>query len=205
MGNTHALSRTRDRAFDNSIDVQLARNFRESLFCTLVRHHRSAGGYAQGTDLGQVGDQFIRHTIHEIILRGIAGKVCEWQNRDGAYWRGSVCPMCRHQQHCDSERNYDEDRPYDCGEGTRTSFHHSFGRCADGFALWSRLRSRCRKFLRGSDEPVSPPWQGLDVARILRRVPQDIAETSDRVVETVVEINKSIRRPDLLAQFFARN
>ena len=55
------------------------------------------------------------------------------------------------------------------------------------------------------DEPVSAFCQSLDVARILRRVAQGLADLIDRCAQAVVEVNYRFRAPYLLLQFLPGN
>src|SRR5256885_16815446 len=51
------------------------------------------------------------------------------------------------------------------------------------------------------DEPVPAPWQRLDKPRILRRVSKCFANTIDRAVEIVVDVDEGVG-PKALLQFF---
>jgi hypothetical protein len=56
-----------------------------------------------------------------------------------------------------------------------------------------------------SDEAVTTPGQSLDVAGFLGGIGQDVAQLLDDAVQTCIEVNKGIGRPEFLAEFFARN
>lgn len=54
-------------------------------------------------------------------------------------------------------------------------------------------------------ETVPTAWQGFDETRIVGRIAQSFAQLVDRGIQTIVEINEGILRPDLLTQFFTRD
>ena len=56
-----------------------------------------------------------------------------------------------------------------------------------------------------SDEAVAAPRQSLDVAGFLGRIGQDVAQLLDGAVQTGIEVNKSVCRPEFLTEFLARN
>jgi hypothetical protein len=54
------------------------------------------------------------------------------------------------------------------------------------------------------NKSISVPGQGLDVAGILRVVAQCVAESQDRRVDAMLEVNESVSRPEFLLEFFPR-
>ena len=67
-GNTHSLTRTDHRSFNDGVDVQFARNLRQALLCAFVLHDGSSRDDAQRADFSQVGNQLVRHAIREEFL-----------------------------------------------------------------------------------------------------------------------------------------
>jgi hypothetical protein len=64
------------------------------------------------------------------------------------------------------------------------------GRCGQG-AVFDR-----------SDEPVAAAGQGLDVAGLLRRIAQCVAQSFDRRIKADIEIDKRVGGPKLLVKLF---
>lgn len=59
----------------------------------------------------------------------------------------------------------------------------------------------CR--LNGRQKPVPHPRHRLDVARLLSRIAQPIAQSIDRDVKTMVELDESTVRPEPATQVFS--
>ena len=74
----------------------------------------------------------------------------------------------------------------------------------------SRLR-RSAAILRigwvgnGRDEAIALLRDGFDVERLVGRITQGLAELHDRSIQTVVEIDEGVGRPEMLAQLLARD
>ncbi|MGC1904711.1 MAG: hypothetical protein WA715_12900 [Candidatus Acidiferrum sp.] len=56
-----------------------------------------------------------------------------------------------------------------------------------------------------SDEPVAAAVQRLDIAGFLSGIAQHIAQLLDCAVQTGIEVDKSVRRPEFFAELFARD
>ena len=67
-----------------------------------------------------------------------------------------------------------------------------------GLAIWSSA-------LNGEDKTITELGKGFDEAGFRCRVIQNAAELFDRGVQTVLEVYKGIRGPELLAELFACN
>src|SRR5712692_5591498 len=53
--------------------------------------HRGSRDHAQRADLGQLGDQLVRHPIGKVFLLGVLGEILEWQHSDGLDpWRNPL-------------------------------------------------------------------------------------------------------------------
>src|SRR5512146_3508831 len=77
--------------------------------------------------------------------------------------------------------------------------------------LWVLLGLRLQLFrgwdvrrLYWGDEAVSASWQRFDEPRICSPVSQRISQLVNRGVQTVIEIDERVRRPQALPQVFAR-
>jgi len=53
-------------------------------------------------------------------------------------------------------------------------------------------------------QPVAPAGYGLDIFRVLRRVPKGVPQSLDGGVDAVVELYDGVVRPEPLLQLFAR-
>jgi hypothetical protein len=53
------------------------------------------------------------------------------------------------------------------------------------------------------EEAVSPPSNGFHKAGTLSRVAESLTDFTDRFVEPVIEIYKSVRRPEFFLKFLA--
>ena len=62
-----------------------------------------------------------------------------------------------------------------------------------------------RESIDGGDEPVASPWQGLDVARAIGGVAENLAKAGDGGVNAMLEIDENVARPELLTDFLARD
>ena len=78
----NAVAGAEYRAFHDGVYVQLARDLRHRPGRPFVTHDGRARDHAQGADVGQVGDERLRHTVREVLLLGIAGEVRERQDRE---------------------------------------------------------------------------------------------------------------------------
>ena len=56
-----------------------------------------------------------------------------------------------------------------------------------------------------SDEAVATSRQSFDVAGFVGRIAQDVTKLFDGTVQAGIEVNKSVSRPEFLAELFARN
>jgi hypothetical protein len=54
-----------------------------------------------------------------------------------------------------------------------------------------------------SEEPISPAWQCLDKARIIGTVSEYLTNLIYRFIQTVLEINERVLRPELIVQLLA--
>src|SRR5579864_1887231 len=61
----------------------------------------------------------------------------------------------------------------------------------------------CSDILHRRDEPVSPPRQGLDKARIVSIIAKRFANFVDSFIQSVLKINERVLRPELVVQFLA--
>ena len=61
-----------------------------------------------------------------------------------------------------------------------------------------RLRSRFKNGFNRSDETVSQPWQGLDIAGRMRGIAERLPELLDGSVEPMLEVDEGVGRPKLL-------
>jgi len=77
----HSIAGTKYGAFDDGLYIEFAADLGQRFVQVFVSHHRGAGDDAQRADVGKLGDQLIGHAIREVILRRIAGKVFQWQDR----------------------------------------------------------------------------------------------------------------------------
>ena len=71
--------------------------------------------------------------------------------------------------------------------------------CLDG-----RLGA-ARPWVHRTDKPIPVPGQRLDVVGILRVVAQCLAESQDRRVDAVLEVDKGVDGPEFLLEFFPRH
>src|SRR6516162_2502568 len=84
------------------------------------------------------------------------------------------------------------------------------GRCNGARFLLQSRWALCRRRL-GRDpldrghEAVTTPWKGLNVMGIFSRIAQRFSELVHSGVETVVEVNKGVRRPESVAHLVARD
>ena len=60
-----------------------------------------------------------------------------------------------------------------------------------------------RGFFNRSNEAVAVAGDGFDEPRIFRGVTESLAETHDGGIETVIEVNKGVARPETFAKVFA--
>ena len=63
-----------------------------------------------------------------------------------------------------------------------------------------------RSALHGPDranKSIPEPGNGFDILRICGRITDDRAEFFDRRIQALLEVDKGLRRPELVAQFFA--
>ena len=77
-GNQHAVARALDRAFDDSVHIQLPRDLLNGFLPALVAHNGRAAGHAQSADVAQRGAERLRHAVAEIGLVGVAGEIIQW-------------------------------------------------------------------------------------------------------------------------------
>ena len=78
------------------------------------------------------------------------------------------------------------------------SFEFNGGSHRDGLAVWCAV-------LNGEDKAIAKLGKGFNKARICRRVIQNASEFLDGGVQTVFEVHKCIRGPELLTKLFASN
>src|SRR5215472_14695094 len=71
--------------------------------------------------------------------------------------------------------------------------------CFDGIrgCTGPRLRSWFSCYF--CNEAIASSRQRLDVARMVGRIPQRVAKPQHRAVQAVIEVHKSVRRPELVA------
>jgi hypothetical protein len=79
----YALAGTQHASFDYGIDIQLASNLGQGLANALIGHRGRAGDYTNCADPPQVSYQFVGHSVGEIVLRRIVGKVFQRQHCQG--------------------------------------------------------------------------------------------------------------------------
>src|SRR3954452_8199598 len=77
------IRRPRNRALQDSISPQLPRDFMHWTAHALVSHYRSSRYHAQRSALRQHRDEFIRHTVGEVVLGVISREIDQRQYRDG--------------------------------------------------------------------------------------------------------------------------
>ena len=80
----HAVADQEYGAFENSIDVELARDLGQRLLDALVRHHRSPRDHAQRFEPGEVGNERSGHPIGEVLLRRVLRYVSQRHHGDCA-------------------------------------------------------------------------------------------------------------------------
>src|SRR5439155_21087033 len=72
-----------------------------------------------------------------------------------------------------------------------------------GQLLWDRIGAP--RHVHFGDEAITTAGDGLDKSRASRRIAQHFANLIDRCIQTVVEINEGVGRPELVTQFFSAN
>src|SRR5216684_6852937 len=70
-GDPHAFAGTQHASFDYGIDIQLTSNLCQGLANAFIGHRGRTGDYAYCADLSQVSDQFVGHSVGEIVLRPV--------------------------------------------------------------------------------------------------------------------------------------
>jgi hypothetical protein len=75
--NAHTAFGAGDRTFHHRIELQLPADLRQGILGALETHRRSSRHDAQGTDLGEVGDQRIGHSVGEVLLLPVAREIFE--------------------------------------------------------------------------------------------------------------------------------
>ena len=79
----YAITRMQHASFNHGIDIQLTGNLGQRLASALIGHRGRARDHTYRADLPEVGDQFVGHSIGEIILGRIVGKVFQRQHCQG--------------------------------------------------------------------------------------------------------------------------
>ena len=67
---------------------------------------RSAPDHAQGAHLGQVADQFFGDAVGKIFHVAGRTQICEWHDRYGLRWSGSVASDTSAVESCGAVRNH---------------------------------------------------------------------------------------------------
>ena len=83
-GDPYSFTGTQHTSLDHGVDIQLAGNLSQGFANTLIGHRGRTGDHAYCADLPEVRDQLVGHSVGEIILRSIIGKVFQWQHCQGA-------------------------------------------------------------------------------------------------------------------------
>ena len=74
------VTRARDGAFEDAVDVERAGDFRQRPVRVLELHGGGAGNDPEGGILGEHGRQFVGHAVGEVLLIRIAGEIVEGEN-----------------------------------------------------------------------------------------------------------------------------
>src|SRR5439155_20913988 len=72
-----------------------------------------------------------------------------------------------------------------------------------GQLLWDHIGAP--RHVHFGDEAITTAGVGLDKSRASRRIAQHFANLIERCIQTVVEINEGVGRPELVTQFFSAN
>ena len=80
----HATVGPEDRALEERVHPELARDVLHREGLALVPHHRVARGHPEGTDLRELGDERVVEAVHEVVLGGVVGEVVEGEDGDRA-------------------------------------------------------------------------------------------------------------------------
>ena len=80
----HVITRTHHGTLDNRIDVEFGGNLGQAFLGVLELHHGRPRNNPQRVDLRQVRDQLVGHSVGEVFLIGIAGKVIEGKHGNGS-------------------------------------------------------------------------------------------------------------------------
>jgi hypothetical protein len=103
----YAFARTLYRSLHNGLNAELPGDLRRGLLGSLVALDGGARDHAESLDVYQFGDQRLGHSVGEIFLFGITGKILKGKNRQ----RGdpfAACPAAewqRAQQYQPCEHN----------------------------------------------------------------------------------------------------
>ena len=81
-GNPDLVPHLPNAPFENTADVQLSANFSDGFVCSLVSHHGCPGDHPQPFYLGHRGDQFLGHTVREVLIDLIRADIGKRQDRD---------------------------------------------------------------------------------------------------------------------------
>ena len=186
-GDAHTSACAQYSSFDYAIHAELMRDLRQGLRASLVRHHRCTRDHRHVSQLGEIGDQRLCHRIGEILLRRIAAEIRKRQDGDRVNGRlpAAVRPSCR-----DDDQHGDHDCRRDADPPQRAALRRN-GR---------RFAARLAHF---GDQPVAALRHGFDVARSVRGVAQRVAQFSHGAIETGLEIDERVRRPESLSQIVA--
>ena len=186
-GDAHKSACAQYASFDYAIHAELMRDLRQGLRASLVRHHRCTRDHRHVSQLGEIGDQRLCHRIGEILLRRIAAEIRKRQ--DGDRVNGRLPAAVRPSRRDDDQRG-DHDCRRDADPPQRAALRRN-GR---------RFAARLAHF---GDQPVAALRHGFDVARSVRGVAQRVAQFSHGAIETRLEIDERVRRPESLSQIVA--
>jgi hypothetical protein len=202
-GDTHSLTRTDHRTFNDGGDVQFACNFGQALSRAFVPHNGSSRDDAQRADFGEVSNQLVGHAICKEFLGRVAGQILEGQNGNGIQARSSAGRSTTSARQ--PEGNAYDEGGEDRGEQEGMRFGNpQVARQAGGRrGVRSTRGGRKVSGIHRRNKPVSEARQRFNAARPLGGVTEHLAKPRNRIVQAMVEIDKSVGGPNLRSQLLA--
>ena len=74
-GDANLAAGAEDGAFHDAIHSEFASDLRNRFVHSAITKNGSSGDYVQGTDLGEIRDELVGHTIREELFVRIIGKI----------------------------------------------------------------------------------------------------------------------------------
>src|ERR1700722_2659569 len=210
-GDANLVTRVKDRAFDHSVDFELACDLRERLMGVLVGHRGSTRDDPERADLPEVGDQLVSDAVGEVVLRRFVGEAFDREHGERANHgrtsarEGVVLPSNEKGNDYEErgEWNFPASRAVD-GLSRRVGASSQVRSCGNRLARNAR-RGDCGSvdgFYFGQ-KAVAAAWDGFDEARAFGGITQSVANLVDRFIEAVVEVDECVRGPKTLLEFLA--